>query len=156
MKKSNWLEPYKRLKNGKYKMNLPLGYTRCKKSGKTKTCINKVAGVYQIKSKRTGKIVYVGHSKTQLLRTILRHFQTWNDREQERKVWPKMGYVVQFTVTTPRRAQILEAILVNDLRPRFNKDTLTGTRLTPADQKLFDRWRTQRALRKATLEEAPF
>jgi len=54
--KSKWFRPYK-----KGKTTLPNRY------------YNK-AGVYVIKSKQTGKVLYVGYSATNLKKTLYRHF----------------------------------------------------------------------------------
>ena len=83
-----------------------------------------ISGVYLIKSNRSEKIVYIGYSATQLYKTLYRHFQTWNDSQQPRKVYSKFGYTVRVIATTARRAALLEAYLIKSIQPRDNKDKL--------------------------------
>lgn len=104
-KKTRFVDPY----NEKGRINLPT-CPKCRQSG-----------VYLIKSKRSGAIIYVGHSSTNLYKTILRHFQTWNDRKQERFVYNKTGYTIRVIFTTPSRAALLEKYLILKLKPRDNK-----------------------------------
>ena len=95
MKKSRFKKPY--LKNGKTAFRHI--------SGK--------AGVYLIKSIKTGKILYVGHSKTDLYKTMYRHFQEWNDNTQVRTTFAnKNAYTVRVVLTTPARAARLEKGLI--------------------------------------------
>lgn len=77
--KTRFLVPYKESANGTLKPNLP-----------HLTTTEKQAGVYLIKSNRTGKIVYVGYSENQLYKTIYRHFQKWKDIQ--RKVKTRFTY----------------------------------------------------------------
>lgn len=107
--KTKFLQPY-RTEKGKQRPNLP--HLR----------EGKQAGVYLIKSKRSDKIIYVGYSETQLYKTIYRHFQEWNDRNQDRFTYNKTGYLVRIIFTTPGRAAILEKYLIKKLKPRDNKD----------------------------------
>lgn len=111
--KTRFLSPYTVTKQGNYKTNLD----NLRENPAT-------AGVYLIKSDRTGKIIYVGYSATQLYKTIYRHFQTWNDRQQPRKTYNKTGYTVRVIFTTKTRAALLESYLINKLKPRDNKDKL--------------------------------
>ena len=80
----------------------------------------KQSGVYFIK-KPGGAVAYVGYSKTQLYKTVYRHFQEWNDKKQKRYQYPK-NYLVRIIFTTPARAEKLEEYLIKKLRPEDNKD----------------------------------
>lgn len=108
-------------KDGKQKVNLPTCST-CNQSG-----------VYFIKSNRTGEIVYIGFSGSNLYKTITRHFQTWNDFFQLRKVYSKNNYTIRVIFTHPKRAAILEQYLINKYKPRDNK--LIKEYLTPQEEK---------------------
>lgn len=101
---SKWFKPYK---------------------GKRTTLPNRYyskPGVYLIKSRQTGKIMYVGHSTTSLKRTLYRHFQQWNDRQQDRYVYDKHRYMVKIYRTTARIAPRLEKALIQKLSPPHNKN----------------------------------
>ena len=50
------------------------------------------SGVYIVKNK-AGQIVYVGHSASDLYKTMYRHFQSWHDPKQIRVTYPKKGYL---------------------------------------------------------------
>jgi excinuclease UvrABC nuclease subunit len=110
--KTRFLDPYKETANGKFKTNLPhLSSTK------------KQSGVYLIQSKRTGKVVYIGYSETQLYNTIYRHFQKWVDIQRAVKTrftYSKTGYKVRVIFTTPARAATIEKYLIMKLKPRDN------------------------------------
>lgn len=104
-------ELYRKSETGQFRVNIPqLRDT------------DKQAGVYLIKSKRTGEIIYIGYSSSQLYKTILRHFQTWNDPQQERFTYSKGNYLIRVILTTPRRAALLEQYLILKYLPRDNKN----------------------------------
>lgn len=78
---SPWFDPYKK------------GLTR---AGRRRTNFkeyagSRVFGVYMVRSKKTGKVLYVGYSDYQLRKTIYRHFQEWSD--------PGNGYAEQYRTT---------------------------------------------------------
>jgi hypothetical protein len=102
--RSKWFRPYK-----KNKLTLPSKY------------YNK-AGVYIIRSKQTKKPVYVGYSSNNLKRTLYRHFQTHNDRYQQRFVYDKNKYEVKIYRTGSKTANRLEKYLIDKLKPKNNKD----------------------------------
>jgi len=67
------------------------------------------SGVYILYSP-AGKVRYIGSSRTQLYKTITRHFQKWNDsreRDQQvdyvyqRIVYPRKGWKVKIIETKP-------------------------------------------------------
>ena len=84
--------------------------------------IGKQSGVYLIKDSGNNKVVYCGHSKTQLYKTIYRHFQQWNDRQQERIVFDKKGFQIRIILCTPSQCIRLETYLINKLKPKYNKN----------------------------------
>lgn len=74
-------------------------------------------GVYLVKE--AGNIVYVGHSSSDLYKTMYRHFQSWHDK-QYRATYPKTGPTVRVVLTTAAQAPRLEAALIRKHRPRDN------------------------------------
>lgn len=106
----------------------------------------KKSGVYLIKEQ--GQLVYIGHSKRNLYKTALRHFQQWDDPEQIRISYagkPRNWYTIRFVSTTPAKAEKLERVLVIKHQPRDNAIKYDSYTTTPADD----------AIRRQ-YEEAPF
>ena len=102
-------------------------------------------GVYLIK--RGGEVKYIGHSSTQLYKTITRHFQSWEDRQQIRVTYPKEGTTVRIIYTnTPLQARQLEKALIIKHRPVDNPNKYEQYSLDLSDKKLI----------KQVEEEAPF
>lgn len=83
------------------------------------TTTKKQSGVYFIKDDNN-KIVYVGYSKTQLYKTIYRHFQSWKDPKQYRATFPRT-YKVRIIFTTPARAELIEKYLISQFLPQHNE-----------------------------------
>lgn len=79
------------------------------------------SGVYLIRNKKTKKIIYIGYSETQLYFTLYRHFQSWNDKAQERFVYDRKNHEVALILTTPKKAALIEAVLINRHKPKDNK-----------------------------------
>lgn len=79
------------------------------------------SGVYIIKSKTDGKIKYVGHSTTGLKKTLYRHFQSWNDSQQDRQVYDKSKYLIKIYRTSKTVAPRLEKYLIDKYKPVHNK-----------------------------------
>ena len=83
-------------------------------------------GVYIIKE--NNKIVYIGQSGSNLYRTILRHFQSWNDRTQARVTYinklSKNKYKVRVVFVPPNKALQLERDLIAKYKPRDNPDKI--------------------------------
>jgi excinuclease UvrABC nuclease subunit len=104
LKKTKWFEPYT---NGKPTLSSKY-YTR--------------PGVYFIKSKQTGKIIYIGHSATSLKKTLYRHFQTWNDNRQNRFTYSPNFYLIRIIETTAKRSAELEKYLIDKYKPKDNKN----------------------------------
>ena len=88
-------------------------------------------GVYLIKMKGPGKVVYIGYSASNLYKTIYRHFQEWND-VRERIVYAKVGYLVRILFCSKTQALRLERYLINKYRPRDNANTYDQSQLMPA------------------------
>ena len=107
--KTKFIEPYKKV-GDKYKTNLDFLCNKCHNSG-----------VYFIKSNRTGEIIYIGYSAGNLYKTVYRHFQNWNDKQQERFVYSKTGYTVRVILASPARAALLEKYLIQKFRPSDNE-----------------------------------
>lgn len=108
--------------NGRTNGKTNLGYTKNKR------------GVYIIKE--DGKIVYVGYSGSNLYRTIIRHFQVWNDDRPQFQQSPRVSYAyklnryrytirVAFT-NTAAQAYNLEKGLIRKYKPRDNFDKIKG------------------------------
>ena len=97
------------------------------------------AGVYLIKER--GKIVYVGHSTSDLYKTALRHFQTWNDRTQERVTYagkPIEDYTIRIVITTAKQAPALEKKLILRHNPRDNWQKYESYTLSAYDNQALD------------------
>lgn len=101
--RSKWFKPYRQ-----NKPSLPSKYY-------------KKAGVYIIRSKKNKKPVYVGYSSNNLKRTLYRHFQNWNDPQQERFIYDRNKYDLKIYRTGTKTAARLEKYLIDKLKPRDNK-----------------------------------
>lgn len=93
------------------------------------------SGVYMITERKKGsrkdEIVYIGRSGSNLYKTIIRHFQKWNDQEQNNRISYRSRilkgthkYEVAVGVTPARTAAKLEKELILMYVPRDNKDKL--------------------------------
>jgi hypothetical protein len=113
MKKTKYIDVFKSLKSDKgRKTNLSFAFGK--------------SGVYIIKE--DNKIVYIGQSGTNLYRTILRHFQSWNDRTQARVTYigklSRHKYKVRVVFVPPKKAIQLERDLIAKYKPRDNPDKI--------------------------------
>ena len=92
------------------------------KSGKTNLAkFQGKSGVYIIKAPGSEKLLYVGHSKTDIYKTVTRHFQSWNDRSQIRVTYSqKSDLLIRIVLTTPNQAPILERALIVKHKPKDN------------------------------------
>lgn len=98
----------------------------------------KKSGVYLIKE--NGKIVYVGHSKSNLYKTLYRHFQRW-DSHQTRATYKAKGnkrkkYRVRTILCTPNQAHRLEIALCKKHNPRDMKYKYRQLELDVKDKKV--------------------
>jgi hypothetical protein len=80
-----------------------------------------VSGVYAIRDRWSHIALYVGESHTDnLRRTITRHFQTWNDAEQERAVYGRERAEVCWLQTAADAAIAKETEWLAFFEPRDN------------------------------------
>ncbi len=77
------------------------------------------AGVYIIR--KGSEVVYVGFSGTNLYKTMYRHFQTHNDKRQERFIYGKYETTVRIIKCTALQAEKLEKKLILKYKPVDNK-----------------------------------
>lgn len=77
-------------------------------------------GVYLIRDKESKKILYIGHSTSNLYKTLYRHFQSWKDK-QYRATFDKYKTEVRIITTTEKQAQRLERFLIRKYRPGANE-----------------------------------
>jgi excinuclease UvrABC nuclease subunit len=85
------------------------------------------SGVYLIYYGSDKKPVYIGMSASNLYKTILRHFQEWNDPAQQRTVYPQDPlYKVSVVYTTPKQAPKLEKMLILRHKPDDNRHKWEG------------------------------
>ena len=105
--KTKWNFPYK-ITGRTRKVNIP-GLTQ------------KGKGVYIIKDAETGIIMYVGKSGNNLYKTLLRHFQSWNDKRQQRFTYePEYSKVRVIYTNTQKQADVLEELLIKKYKPSDN------------------------------------
>ena len=83
-----------------------------------------ISGVYFIFN-RDKKLKYIGFSASCVYKALYRHFQSWNDKTQERFTYPR-DYYVRLIITSPTRAQDLEKYLILKMSPpdgliKYNK-----------------------------------
>ena len=113
-------------------------------------------GVYLIKSKQTGEIKYVGYSSNNLKRTLYRHFQQHNDREQERFIFDRNKHLIRVIGTTKDRAPLLEKYLIDKYKPKANKNKYSKKKPKDfkKDLKLAKEWKTFYG--SSTVQDTPF
>lgn len=111
------------------------------------------SGVYKIFE--NGKIVYIGYSAKNLYKTMYRHFQEWNHRDQPVITYAgsKKKYKVQVTLCSPGRAQALERALIVRLKPRDNPNKYTNYTITFKDKELLNDWEQEITIKE---EDLPF
>jgi excinuclease UvrABC nuclease subunit len=89
-----------------------------------KTNINSLmgkSGVYFIKKKGDTKPCYVGRSSYDLYKTITRHFQSWQDPNQQRVVYSQRSiYQVRVIICSANDAIFLERLYILKHRPKDN------------------------------------
>ena len=87
-------------------------------------CARGARGVYMVRKKGKKTLLYIGMSESQLYKTILRHFQSW-EGQQKRTVYPKQGYEVKVILTNRKgQATRLEKALIIDKKPKDNPNKL--------------------------------
>lgn len=108
MRKTKWKPPYD-------------------KAGKTNFPDRKKSGVYLIKQKDSGVIVYVGFSGSDLYKTMYRHFQKWDHPSQPVVTYvnkDRNNYLVRVVYCTPKQAAALEELLIVKYKPTDNPQKL--------------------------------
>lgn len=111
--------------------------------GRTTFPVRNRPGVYLIRRDTFlggAPVLYVGHSRTDVYKTMYRHFQVWNDstRSQDRRMTYSRGaHEVRIIWTaTGAKAVELEAALILKLRPRDNPNKLAEYELTAAGARM--------------------
>jgi len=140
---SGWFKPYKIEKGRKRAF---LNHARFKNE----------SGAYFIRSKSTGKLLYIGSSVGSLYKTIYRHFQKWKDISrtvQTRFTYSGENQEVKIFLTDGRTAQAFEKRQIIKLRPRDNnlKYQLFAETAEPIHQP-----KKPETITKKELEEPPF
>lgn len=96
------------------------------------------SGVYLIY--RNGVLRYVGMSKSNVYKTMHRHFQQWNDNTQIRITYPVKNsgstYQCRVVLCSPARAEKLERVLILKYKPIDNPYKFELFTVTPTDNKL--------------------
>jgi hypothetical protein len=110
-------------------------------------------GIYVIKKKGSEKVEYVGYSHTNVAKTALRHFQTWNDRPYPGSGSPRhivfkqpLNYLIKIFIfpplTTVAALERLEKALINLRSPAKNVEEYSNFKPTAKDlenlKKIFD------------------
>lgn len=122
MKKSPWIKPYN-------------------KDGSTNLiALNNTSGVYLIRKIGNKLPQYIGMSagnkkKPNLYKTILRHFQSWED-SQTRVTYPKQGYEIRVIKTTPLQAIRLEKNLIIAYQPKDNPNKYDQYEIDTPEERL--------------------
>jgi len=122
------------------------------KTGKRKANISteKKAGAYVIRSKKTKEVIYIGFSGSDLYKTILRHFETWNDKHQQRYVYQPGSYDIMIIYAPAKDAALLEKKLINQLEPRDNRQKYIDYLTEDEEAK------TEKIINNSEETEAPF
>ena len=125
MKKSAWIKPYN-------------------KDGSTNLiALTNTSGVYLIRKIGNKLPVYIGMSagnkkKPNLYKTILRHFQSWED-SQTRVTYPKQGYEIRVIKTTPLQALRLEKSLIIAYKPKDNPNKYEQYEIETPEERLMQK-----------------
>lgn len=123
-------------------------------AGKTTFPERGKTGVYLIKE--DGKLVYVGYSENDLYKTMYRHFQTWNHRQQPVVSYAgkRKEYTVRVVYTkTGAQAASLEKALIKKHEPRDCRNKYRQLELSGFDQKILNDYDTTLI---TPTSEAPF
>ena len=76
-------------------------------------------GVYFIYEGNNEKPSYIGYSASSLYSALYRHFQSWNDKTQQRFTYSRNSKI-RVILTTPKRAALLEKYLIIKMKPKDN------------------------------------
>lgn len=98
----------------------------------------KLAGVYLIY--KSGRLVYVGYSQNNVYRTLYRHFQSWNDSQQQRVTYSPNDENIKVRViyTPPSKAAKLERALILKYQPDDNPNKYETYLFTKRDEEISD------------------
>ena len=122
-----------------------------------------VKGVYIIKNKKD--ILYVGYSGTDLYKSMYRHFQKWNDKDQVRIEFDNpYKYKIDIILTnTKLGASRLEKALIIKYKPKLNPEKYWLNYNTDNKEQeiykeyTYKKWNTKKVKQnKADEEEYPF
>jgi excinuclease UvrABC nuclease subunit len=95
-------------------------------------------GAYIIKKGNT--ILYVGHSASQLYKTITRHFQSWGEN-QTRVTYPqKPDYKVRIVKTTCAKATKLESAIIAKYQPKDNPRKIDEQQVTKSMESAYEEY----------------
>ncbi len=96
------------------------------------------SGCYLIKE--NGKLVYVGFSAKNLYKTMYRHFESWNHRQQEVISYKgnRKDYTVRVVLCTALQAAKLEKGLIMKYKPRDNAQKYTSYQIKFSDEKILN------------------
>lgn len=117
----------------KYRKVKPYRHTK-NKLKTTLNCFVGLSGVYLIYRKKKSEtkytLSYIGHSSTNLYKTIYRHFQSWDDpllyRVTYKNQLTRYDFLIGTVVTGKKEAPLLEEALIKYYRPKANKQKLDG------------------------------
>lgn len=88
----------------------------------TKRFAYRKMGVYLIRDRNTKEILYIGMSKSNLAKTLYRHFQSWSNSWQYRVVYrDRIGYEVRVILTDEERVGYVESRLIRYFNPKDNR-----------------------------------
>lgn len=116
-----------------------------KKNGRTNFPESqKRKGVYLIRV--NGVIRYIGHSASDLYKTMYRHFQSWEDKNQVRVTYQHWLNQARYDIkvrlvftNTAKQAKALEKALILKYRPKDNPDKLDLFDPTPGEEKYMNK-----------------
>ena len=114
-------------------------------------------GVYLIAIR--GEIRYIGYSESNVEKTCLRHFQSWDDSKQTRVTYrSRTDVTVRVILTTAARAKELEKALIIKLRPIDNPDKLNGYlgKVPKSAEQILEEYENAGCSPAAVMEDAPF
>jgi len=84
---------------------------------------------------KSGEVVYIGQSSYDVIKIMLRHFQSWDDKTQKRAVYNANNHKVKVIRTnTAKKSLRLEEALIEKFKPRDNELKLDLYRSTKAEK----------------------
>lgn len=113
-------------------------------------------GVYIIRDKKTQKIKYIGHSASNLYKTLYRHFQYYSDKNlQYRAMYNKTDNVeICLLLTNKTNAPKLEMALIKEFKPEDAFFKYENIEVKTKGNKIFETLPNERI--EFILEEIPF